>query len=178
MRRATGHLLAGVAAFWIMPASDLSAGRQPSTDSPRPGGPVARDETPQARIRALEARVAALEQTIAELKASLRILARQVAQKDAARREHASKKTPGADKLSKNDPADAEATPNGKWNDRKTWRRLQKGMTKQHVWRLFGTPDRISQNALLGEFWRYGSPLASGEVHFSKTGFVIGWKEP
>jgi len=63
-------------------------------------------------------------------------------------------------------------------SDKVPWRKLKKGMSKEEVEQLLGSPSDVSE---YGSFtvWRYQSPSGGiGTVRFSANSRAEGWNEP
>jgi len=64
-----------------------------------------------------------------------------------------------------------------KWQDKASWRRLQKGMSKEDVRTILGEPGKIDTTLFFMEKWYYPS-ISGGRVIFDEKGIVKGWSEP
>ena len=100
------------------------------------------------RVAALEAIVADLQSRLSKLEAPIR----------------------------RSDPAAAPKNDAEPWKDKANWRRLNKGMSKAELTRIFGEPGKIVSGYHF-EIWYYPSPLG-GSVTIDDNNRVTGWSEP
>ena len=61
------------------------------------------------------------------------------------------------------------------WSDKKSWRNLKEGMTRDQVKSLLGEPVKIIKGSKT--IWYYPS-FYDGVVSFDKNGKLTSWKEP
>ena len=62
-------------------------------------------------------------------------------------------------------------------SDKVPWRKLKKGMSKEEVELLLGSPTDVSEYGT-STTWRYKSLGGIGFVRFSESGRAEGWGEP
>jgi outer membrane protein assembly factor BamE (lipoprotein component of BamABCDE complex) len=77
--------------------------------------------------------------------------------------------------LQKSQAKPAVSSPN-KWKDKANWRLLRKGMTKNDVEQVLGTPPKVVANAYYGDIWYYPD-LQGGFASFDKENLLSSWNE-
>ncbi len=61
------------------------------------------------------------------------------------------------------------------WQNKKNWRRLEIGMTEDHVKTFLGKPTKVIKG--VRTLWYYPS-IYCGYVSFDQEGHITGWSEP
>ena len=73
------------------------------------------------------------------------------------------------------DPEDTRIETQEGWQNKKNWRRLETGMTKDHVRSILGAPIKTIKG--VRTLWYYPN-IYRGYVSFDDNGRLIVWSEP